>query len=367
MSGLGVEEWRIMSVCPRLSRKYKAFEPAPLARGLHSSKAMRNRILFLFSLGTALTAFAPTSFAQALDLITLINDEGFVSEAQDRYFNAANCEDPAGTSFQERITTDPASPVVEVYLWVGGQGSDCHLEANRTDITDRCRPVAGGAAQTVVGNNLIEGLTLADLTDTELVDCSNTALQGQPYELYAFRDLEYASQDVPPEAYGIANFFVDVTPPNPPNVRTEPPGFGESFNMEWPQPTDDLQLYRFYRNDVEDDPDTATLIEGVTADLNATSQNFTAAGLGLEQDESTYLYATAVDKASAVPGNGNEGDKSAGWMVTAAETAGFCDATGACTGCSVSPISMIGGAPSSAAWMLGLLFAAAVGVWRLRR
>jgi len=357
-----------MSVCPRPSRKYTAFEPAPLARGLHGSKAMRNRFLFLFSLGTALTAFGPTTFAQAEDLIVSIDGDGFLSDTQDsRFFNAANCESPADVPFTERIDTVSGTAVDRVYLWVGGQNSQCNIPENRTDVTaNRCQPVAGEAAQTLVGNNLIEGLTLADLTDTELVDCANTALEGQPYELYGFRNEPPGGQIVLPENFGIAQFKVDVTPPNPPNVSTEPPGLGESFTMTWPQPTDDLQLYRFYRNDVEDNPDTATLIVGVTADLNATSKEFTATGLNLEQDESTYLYATAVDKASAVPGNGNESDKSAGWMVTAAETAGFCDASGACTGCSVSPLSMIGGAQSSVAWMLGLLFATAC-VWRLRR
>jgi hypothetical protein len=328
---------------------------------------MHSRLLFLGSLGAALTAFAPTSFAQAVDLITSIGGEDFLSDTQDRFFNAADCANPADISFEERIVTDAGTSVAEVWLWVGEQNSQCNLESNRTDITsNRCQPVAGGAAQTLEPNDLILGLTLADLTETGLVDCANTALQGQPYELYGFRNEAPGAQDILPENFGIANFKVDVTPPNPPDVNTEPPGLGESFTMTWPQPTDDLQLYRFYQNDVEDDPDTATLIEGVTADLNATSQNFTATGLGLAPDESTYLYATAVDKASVVPGNGNESDKSAGWMVTAAETSGFCDASGACTGCSVSPLSMMGGSRNSTAWILGLLCVAAC-LWRLRR
>lgn len=357
-----------MSVCPRRSRKHTAFQSRTLARGLQLSDAMRKRFLFFLALGTALTAFAPTTLAQASDLIVSINGEGFLSDTQDsRFFNAANCADPAGTSFELRIDTTAGTAVDQVYLWVGGQNSECNLERNRTDITaNRCSPVAGEAAQTLDANNLINGLTLADLTDNEVVDCANTALEGQPYELYGFRNEPPGSQDILSESFGVAQFKVDVTPPNPPNVQTEPPGLGESFTMTWPQPTDDLQLYRFYRNDVEDDPETATLIEGVTADQNATSQKFTAGGLGLDPDESTFLYATAVDKASAVPGNGNEGDKSAGWMVTAAETTGFCDASGACTGCSISPLSMAGGSRSSAAWLLGLVFAAAC-VWRLRR
>ncbi|NNE20236.1 MAG: hypothetical protein HKN10_17340 [Myxococcales bacterium] len=328
---------------------------------------MRNRFSFLFSLGAALMAFGPTTFAQAADLITSINGEGFLSDTQERFFNADNCANPAGTTFQDRIDTTAGTAVDQVFLWVGGQNSECNLERNRTGITaNRCQPVAGEAAQTLDINNLVQGLTLADLTETGLVDCANTALQGQPYELYSFRTTPPGAMDILPENFGIAAFKVDVTAPNPPIVNTEPPGLGESFTMSWPQPTDDLQLYRFYRNDVEDNPDTATLIEGVTADLNATSQNFTATGLELEQDESTYLYATAVDKASAVPGNGNESELSAGWMVTAAETAGFCDATGTCTGCSVSPLSMAGGSSSPAVWTLGLLLAAAF-VWRLRR
>ncbi len=356
-----------MSVCPQPSRKYTAFRGRTLARGLQLSKAMYNRFMFLLALGTALTAFAPRTFAQASDLIVSINDEGFLSDTQDsRFFNAANCADPAGTSFELRIDTTVGTAVGQVYLWVGGQNSECNLEKNRTDITsNRCSPVAGEAAQTLDANNLIKGLTLADLTDNEVVNCANTALEGQPYELYGFRNEPPGAQDILPESFGVAQFKVDVTAPAPPAVNTDP-GLGESFTLNWPQPTDDLQLYRFYRNDIEDDPDTAVLIEGVTADQNATSQVFTATGLELEQDESTYLYVTAVDKASAVPGNGNESEKSAGKMVTAAATAGFCDASGACTGCSVSPLSMIGGTSGAAAWMLGLLFAA-IGVWRLRR
>ncbi|MGB3051598.1 MAG: hypothetical protein WBB42_11405, partial [Polyangiales bacterium] len=133
---------------------------------------MRTRLLFLLALGASLTAFGPTTFAQAsVDLITTINDEGFLSDTQERFFNAVNCADPAGTSFQDRIVTSPGTSVTQVYLWVGGQNSECNLEANRTDITaNRCRPVLAEAAQTVDANNLLNGLTLADLTDTGLVD-----------------------------------------------------------------------------------------------------------------------------------------------------------------------------------------------------
>lgn len=312
--------------------------------------------------------FAPTSFAQGLDLITTVNGESFISDTQTRYFNQANCDNPAAVTFEERIATDLGTTVSQVYLWAGGQNSQCEIETNRTDITgDRCQPVADGAAQTVDPNNLISNLTLGDLVDTGLVDCSNTALQGQPYELYGFRNEPPGSVTVPPEGFGIAAFVVDVTPPDPPNVTndTDTPALGQSFVLEWSQPTDDIQLYRFYQNDL-DDPVTAQIIEGVTGAQNATSQGFTATQLGLGLGDSAYLYATAVDMASVVLGEGNEGDKSVGWKVEAAETSGFCDATGTCTGCSVSPMTLAGGEPGSITWIFGLGFAVFFG-WRLRR
>lgn len=329
---------------------------------------MRNHVLFFSTLIAALGALAPTTFAQTADLITSIGGETFDSDNQTRYFNQANCDNPATVTFQDRITTDPGTPVTQVYVWVGGQNSECDVETNRTDITsNRCQPVAGEAAQTVDTNNLISNLTLGDLVDTGLVDCANTALQGQPYELYAFRNEPPGSQDVPPEGFGVASFTVDVTPPNPPNVTNDTPGLGQSFTLTWTQPTDAIQLYRFYRNDI-DDPDTASEIAGVTASLNATSQNFTADELGLALGESTYLYATAVDQAAvdSVGGNGNEGDKSVGWQVTAAETTGFCDATGTCTGCSVAPMTLAGGEPGSISWILALGVGVVLG-WRRRR
>jgi hypothetical protein len=325
---------------------------------------MSTRILFFLSLTAAVLGLAPNAFAQdrdpgMTDLILTINGQSFVSSNQDRYFNAVNCEDPATTSFQVRISTELGAAVSQVYLWVGQANSNCNREEQRTDINaDRCRPVADGAAQTVDINNTLNGLTLADLTDTGLVDCANTALQGQPYELFVFR-APPGSTTVPPEGFGIADFLVDVTPPNPPTVTNTAPGIGESFVLGWEQPTDNIEDYLFYRNDV-DDPETATQIEGAVSDQNKTSRGFTASGsapggLDLALGESTFLYLTAVDKASVIPGEGNQSELSVGWQVTAAKTVGFCDASGSCTGCAASPIAMAVDGPSAALCVLGVL------------
>jgi|GEM_PF-1738833 len=324
---------------------------------------MQRQILFLLtliapSLGLSQNAFAQDRDPSLSDLIISIDGEVFVSVDQTRYFNAVNCEDPSTTTFQVRIDNAAGNRVNQVYVWVGQANANCNRGENRTDVTsNRCQPVAGGAAQTVDVNNTLNGLTLADLTDTdtEIVDCANTALQGQPYNLFVFRTPPGAV-DVPPDQFGIADFYVDVTPPNPPVLRNSSPGLGESFVLEWQQPTDNIQNYLFYRSD-DGNPDTATQIEGATADLNSTSMGFTASGLGLALGESTTLYVSAVDKASVIPGEGNQGDLSEGWPVTAAETIGFCDATGNCTGCSAAPIALAAGGPSSVAWALAALFA----------
>jgi hypothetical protein len=64
---------------------------------------------------------------------------------------------------------------------------------------------------------------------------------------------------------------------------------------------------------------------------------------------------------------GNEGELSEGVMLTSVQVVGFCEGTGDCGGCSVSPVNLAAGqGPSSIAWALGLL-GAMVWVRRLRR
>jgi len=66
------------------------------------------------------------------------------------------------------------------------------------------------------------------------------------------------------------------------------------------------------------------------------------------------------------PQAGNKGELSEGVMVTFVPVEGYCDASGNCGGCSVSPMTLMGGKPSSITWILGFVFAGFFG-WRLRR
>jgi len=89
--------------------------------------------------------------------------------------------------------------------------------------------------------------------------------------------------------------------------------------------------------------------------------------LGLSDGESAYLYAKAYDNAYISDRlGGNEGELSDGVMVTAVNIAGYCDVSGDCSGCSVSPMTLAGGFPSSFPWTFGLVLAAIV-AWRFRR
>ena len=196
MSGLGVEEGRIMSDCPPTSRKHTAFGLARLAQGLHSGWGMRNGFLFFSVLTAALTALAPTSFGQTeqIDAITKINGETLTSDNADVYFNAQNCADPAATLYDLTLTN--GNGITQAYLWAGVQNGLCNENAKRTDTQELCRPMASSTPVNVGDNATIVDLTLQELVDTGIVDCANTALEGQPYEIYAFRSEDPGGNDV---------------------------------------------------------------------------------------------------------------------------------------------------------------------------
>ena len=149
------------------------------------------------------------------------------------------------------------------------------------------------------------------------------------------------------------------------------PVSGVSFVLRWEQPIDAIQGYLFYRNN-DDDPETATQIEGAVSDQNSVSRSFTAAGappggLDLALGESTNLYVSAVDEASVVPGEGNQSELSVGWQVTAAEiedppdagTDAGTDPGGSGKGCAASPIAVGPDGPSAALFAFGVLGALA--------
>lgn len=328
---------------------------------------MRNEILFLSTLMAALAALAPLSLAQEqIDAVTQINGETLPSDSSKVYFNAENCADPATTTYELTLTN--ADSVTQAYLWAGTQQAGCELNAKRTDLQLLCREMPNSTPSQVGDNATIVGLSLQDLVDTEVVDCSNTALAGQPYWIYAFRNDNPGGTDVMVDGYGIAEIYVDVTPPQPLSITTSLDQDGTQFVIEWSSPADsnEIQLYKLYRQD----PDAPAPVDTELTEVGTkTSWTISAGALGLAIGESTSLLVTAVDMAAVTPGNGNEGDVSeaTATVVTFSETLGFCDDPDVdCSGCSVSPLALANGRQGSGIWVIGVLFAIVVG-WRLRR
>jgi hypothetical protein len=361
---------------------------------------MKYGLLFLGWLTGALLALAPTAFAQAVDRISSINgDSGFASDEQTRYFNREDCglggaggtggtggtgavggsggtggsqaapkADPSETTFEIRLD-NTGGALSTVFLWVGKQNAQCNLASNRNETMGTCAELSGNP-RSVGSNFLVSGLTLQDLLDaraggTEIVTCESSGLTGTPYEIFGFRNQDPGAGDVEASAYGIAEFYVDVEPPNPPLISTDPQRQA-TFNITWgdPDPPDLIQRWSFLFSDT-DDPLTAAPL-GITASLNERSQTISAATLGLAAGGSGYIFMTAFDQAFVSNElGGNESEVSEGVMVTNVEVTGVCDATGECSGCSASPMSLAGGS-GQIAWVLALLLLVACVVRRRR-
>ena len=323
---------------------------------------MRNGILFLSTLIAALASLAPTSFAQLADRVNTI--DGFELEAaEDAYFNAVQCETPADTGYEIVLSTVAGEPTGDVYLWAGKENGNCQTNENRLNTSENCREIEGNP-RTIQPNSLITDLTLQELLNTGVVSCDSSGLSGTPYEVFAFRDADPGSDNIPETDYGISAIKVDVEPPAQLNMTNDDSLLGEQFVLTWSNVTDEIEFYRFYRNDT-DDPATATLLENITADQNASSKSISASELNLALGDTTYLFVAAVDKAfqTAATGSGtagaigNEGPLSTGTQVSFVETAGFCDATGTCSGCSASPMALMGGDANVLLGFLGLVLA----------
>ena len=188
--------------------------------------------------------------------------------------------------------------------------------------SERCRVLAS-SPRTVGDNATVSGLTLQELIDTTIVDCANSALEGQPYEIYSFRNEAPGADTVPPDDYGVAAFTVDVTPPEQLVLTSDPTPVGSTFTISWNTPTDSNSIaeYKLYEGNTAD-AGLAT-DTGVTAGQNAKSISVSAAALGLLPGETTYLFVSAIDMAAITIGNGNEGELSDATFVTATETLGF--------------------------------------------
>ena len=318
---------------------------------------MRSQFLFLSTLLASVLPFAPAAFAQEtqVDAITSINGEDPTTDAATIYFNADDCAAPTETFYD--VTLASGDGVNQAYMWAGVQNGECNLEANRMNTSERCRPMASSNPRTVGDNATVTGLTLQELIDTTIVNCANGALEGQPYEIYSFRNEDPGSSDVLPAGYGVAPFVVDVIPPEELVITSADLQKGTTFTINWETPTDSNSIaqYNLYR---DDDPQVIG-----TAGQNAKSITISAAALGIvESGEPAFLFVSAVDIAAMRIGDGNEGPLSEATEVVYVPTAGFCDdPTVDCSGCSVSPMMLDNGQPSSGVWLFGLLFAIVLG------
>ena len=370
----------------------------------------------VFSVLAGVSGFSSTTAAQAADSISSINgDSGFTSDAQFRYFNLVDCgleaaggsagtggvggdagaggaggeggaggvggeggmggattaavlkADPSEVSFEIRL--DQTNAVDDVYLWIGKAGAKCEVLEERNATAQLCAEIAGNP-RSVGSNFTISGLVLQDLLNaqsggTPIASCESSGLTGTNYQIFVFREAPAGLVD--PSQYGIAQFYIDVQAPAPPLVNTSPQRQAE-FTVSWstPDPPDLIAAWQLWVSDT-DDPESAMALDIVDTAPDATSLSVGSSQLGLSNGDSAFLYVKAYDDAYVSDRlGGNEGELSDGVMVTAIDVAGYCDLSGDCGGCSVSPMALAGGMPSSFAWICGLVIAA-VFAWRLRR
>lgn len=371
---------------------------------------MQKQILFLAALIGALGAFAPSSFAQAVDRISSINGEDFEGNNQKRIFNRSDCGldpepgtggtggtggtsldagvggaggtggdgataialkgSPEETNFEIRLA-DSGVSISSVFLWVGTGGAECQNLEQRSGTQGTCAELAGNPK--IVGTNLlVTGLTLQDLLDangglSDIVSCTSSGLTGTPYKIFAFRN-NAPSDNVPATDYGVTDFYVDVESPAAPLVNTTAQE-ASTFTISWanPNPPDDIQAWLAWASDV-DDPTTAVSLEKFVQ-LSARQVSLTATELGLsDPGDTAYVFMQAYDQAFVSNQlGGNQSELSEGVEVTFVNTVGFCEGTGDCTGCSAAPMNLASTrGPGGVLWMLGLL-ASMTFAWRRRR
>ncbi|MEM7434988.1 MAG: hypothetical protein AAF436_07535, partial [Myxococcota bacterium] len=273
-------------------------------------------------------------------------------------------DSPETTPFVIRL--GGTESVTEVYLWVGGENGECQRNEARNETNGTCGEIAGnprsvGTDRQVGLGSGADALTLQNVIDaasgaTNIVSCETSGLQGTPYEIFAFRNQAPGAMDVDPSGFGVTSFRVDVQPPNLPLINTTPQR-QSTFRLSWgdPDPADLIQTWQFFFS-TTDDPETATRL-GISANTADRSQSIAASTLGLADGETGYIFMTAFDQAfvSERTTGGNESDLSPSVEVTNISTAGFCDLSGECAGCSASRVTIGEGSPGPVLWMLGLL------------
>jgi hypothetical protein len=272
--------------------------------------AGRIRVLRTLMVAAWVSLVSTNAAAQLSDTIIRIDGEDLPSPAAVPYFNAQHCADPEVTLYDLAIL-EVGSPATQVYLWAGVENAGCEQAANRTDLTGLCGEVLGNP-YTVSSTGTVADLSLGNLVNSGVVDCDNTALEGVPSWLYAFRNSDPGSSDIESDRYGIASFVVDVTAPRELVLTSAAEQTGLVFTISWETPIDSPSIaqYNLYANDT-DDPEGAFAAGPVsTAGQNAVSIAISSDALSLDPDDEVYLYVSAVDNASAQPGDGNEGSLS---------------------------------------------------------
>jgi len=378
---------------------------------------MRNGFLLVSTLLAAPMLLASSALAQPalVDRISSIDgDSGFLDDSQARIFNRVHCglddgaggsggdggaaggggtggvggaggggggggggtggiaaafalkQDPSEVTFEIRLA--PSSTASDVWLWVGKDGANCQNLAERDDTIGLCAEMARNP-QPVALNETITNLVLQDLLDpiaggSPIATCDSSGISGTKYQIFVFR--EAPSSDIGPETYGVAEFWIDVVNPAPPNVNTNEQR-QSTFTVRWstPDPPDNIQAWELWYSSTASATPQKT--NASTTQPDARELSITAAELGLSEGESATLYARNYDMAFiSDPFGGNQSELSDGVPVVATSVVGYCDASGHCGGCSASPLALAGGAPDLLAWVLGIAIAL-IGVRRLRR
>jgi hypothetical protein len=360
---------------------------------------------------------APSALAQpAVDRISSIDgDSGFLDDSQDRIFNRLHCgledgaggsgggggatggggaggaggagggggtgggggaggataafalkQDPSEVTFEIRLAA--SSTASDVWLWVGKDGANCQDLTERDDTKGLCAEMARNP-QRVALNETVTNLVLQDLLDpiaggSPIATCDSSGISGTKYQIFVFR--EAPSSDIGPEKYGVAEFWIDVENPAPPSVNTNEQQ-QSTFTVRWstPDPPDNIQAWELWYSTPSSSTPQKT--NATTTAPDDKELSITAAELGLSEGESATLYAKNYDQAFiSDPFGGNQSELSDGVPVVATQVVGYCDVSGDCSGCSVSPMALNAGGPGSLVWVFGLVFAA-VCAWRFRR
>ena len=275
-------------------------------------------------------------------------------------------ERAVGSTFEVRL--DQSSAVTDVWLWVGTAGAQCEAldRAQRDD-----RQLRGGRQQPATSWDQLHpdrprpaGSARRVVRHHPHRDCESSGLAGTEYQLFVFR--EAPSGDVSPESYGIAPFFIDVENPAAPLVNTSEQR-QSTFNIGWstPNPPDDIQSWELWYST----PGNPTPVKSGRSSTLPDDRNLTIfpADMGLSVgDSATSTREPTIRPSSRDPFGGNLSELSDGVPVTYLEVAGYCDASGNCGGCSVSPMALAGGLPGAFAWISGWCLRA-IFAWRLRR